>query len=760
VRWADVVILLGRMTASLPFERELARREVPYYVVAGTGFFNQQEVYDVLNALRAIDNPFDDVAFFGVLRGGMFGLSDDALLRIADAMDPPYLPGLQSAGTAAVSDLPPADAAALAAAVDLLTRLHARKDAVGIDALIDEVLAATGYEAVLLAQFQGRRLAGNVRRLTELARAATADRLPLADFVRQMDERRIDQSRFEQAAVAGEAEDVVRLMTVHKAKGLEFPVVVLPDLNRQRKGVDSNLLHRRDWGLTFNLPAGREDEDEAENGEAIDTRARAKADRPISYEAARRREQQAQEAEDVRQLYVAATRHRDHLVFVWADWRDKDGRFGQNGCELARLDEALGIRRALEAGRETIPYENGRYAAAVRRVRPEAPPPSGQRPPGRRVLQAAVSAEDVARGLADMAAETGAAEMGTGSFFVSGISTPGPAHAAKKTSVPISAPPLLGPLPADVGTVDLAVTALSDFALCPRLYQWRHELRMPASEPQPTSRDRKAARAFEGPVPPPSSAWGSLDEHTSKPQTSRGLPVAHSTGLDPLTLGTLLHKCMELLDPAEPQPAAHVLLARAAAAAGIELPLRHAQGEPAEPARAELVGQLEAILQTFAASDLAAALRDARQTFRELDFVLELGPARLRGQIDLLHQDAAGRWHVVDYKSDRLDGESAAAHSRRYELQVLLYAAAAERHFGQRPADARLYYLRNGQTHDFDTTAEAIAAARERAADLARSLIAARRGKEFTPRRGDPCGACPYDALCARMRTDAARAQA
>ena len=120
-------------------------------------------------------------------------------------------------------------------AVELLGELHARKDAIGIDAILQAVLDATGYEAVLGANRWGKRMLGNVRLLQEQARTATAGTLSLAQFVAQMDELVINESRYEQAAVAGEREDVVRLMTIHKAKGLEFPVVFVPDLNAGRR---------------------------------------------------------------------------------------------------------------------------------------------------------------------------------------------------------------------------------------------------------------------------------------------------------------------------------------------------------------------------------------------------------------------------------------------------------------------------------------------------------------------------------------------
>jgi ATP-dependent helicase/nuclease subunit A len=145
--YADIAILFGRMTNSIEYERQLAALDVPYYVVAGTGFFHQQEIYDVLNALRVVDNPFDDIALVGVLRSSLFGLDDNALMHMAGVCRPPYYACLPSDELA--SRLPAHMAESLTAAVEMIRRLHACKDAIGVDELIQRILDATGYEATL-----------------------------------------------------------------------------------------------------------------------------------------------------------------------------------------------------------------------------------------------------------------------------------------------------------------------------------------------------------------------------------------------------------------------------------------------------------------------------------------------------------------------------------------------------------------------------------------------------------------------------------
>ncbi|MCD6364300.1 MAG: UvrD-helicase domain-containing protein, partial [Planctomycetes bacterium] len=250
-RPGDIAILLSRTARSIEFERQMHLRDIPCYVVAGTGFFRRQEVWDVLNALAVVDNPFDDVAFFGVLRSGLIGLDDNALMRIAEAFDPPYLPQLPDSADALPAGFSDSQRRDLALATSLLHRLNRNKDAAGVDSIIEQLLDASGYEATLLGQFQGRRMLGNVRMLLDRARAAAGQGASLSLFLEQMDRLVMAEARHEQAAVVGEEEDVVRVMTIHKAKGLEFPIVFLPDINAAIPPETPHLLMRRDWGLTW-----------------------------------------------------------------------------------------------------------------------------------------------------------------------------------------------------------------------------------------------------------------------------------------------------------------------------------------------------------------------------------------------------------------------------------------------------------------------------------------------------------------------------
>ncbi len=665
VRPGDVAVLFARMTNSLAYEYALQRRGLPFHVVAGTGFFRQQEVYDVLNALRAIDNPFDDLALVGVLRSAIFGLDDNVLLHLG-AGGGPYFQRL--ADPAVVAGLEAGKRRQLIFAGELLARLRRMKDAVGPAGVIERLLAETGYAATLLSQFHGRQKLGNVHRLLDAARSAQGgEGISLADFIKRFSELVVEQSRYEQAPVAGEDEDAIRVMTIHKSKGLEFPVVIVPDLNARSLGARGNFLFRRDVGLTYKPPRPEEEDDQYED---------AGDKGPLAYRLAKEAETAETRAEAVRKLYVAATRHQDHLIFIGADWRDSKGDFRESGCYLRQLDDVLGIAAAIDGGVSEVPYGDG-FSARVARIAPSQPPrKSGSMPVGDRIVSRAGDAAAVAGALSS---------------------------AGKETVLP-----LVGPLPAEGDAAvggRIAPTALADFEHCPMLFRWRHELRVP----------HPAARA------------------------ARRGPASR---LDASTAGTFFHRCMMLLD-------FDTLAAGAGAAAALAERVAGEMELPVEPS--ELAGELAEMLERLRGEALAEQIASARRRLRELAFVFRAGPFEVSGQIDLLFQDADGAWHVVDYKSDRVGPDELATRAARYELQMMLYLAAARRQVGEAACEAVLYFLRPGLTHEFSADAGALAALEGRLADLAGGLARCRRTGSF-PRRGEGlCRSCPYATLCLRQ---------
>lgn len=653
-RPGDVAILFRRLTNTAPYEEALADAGVPFYVVAGAGLYRQQEVYDLANALRAIDNPLDDVALAGFLRGGMVGLDDNALLHVARTLEPPYRPGLGDERLAAA--LPPGAHQRLAWAADVLDRLAARKDALGLDALIEALLAETGFEAALLGTPYGLRKCGNVHRVLDQARQAQSAGATLRQFVEYLSTLTVEQVRAEQAAVEAEEDDVVRLMTIHKAKGLEFPVVFLADLNYSPRDRSGMLGVRGPLGLTLNLPPA--DEETPASQSAV---VAARIDRLHA------------EAEDLRSFYVAVTRHRDYLAFVGALEQTKDSQLGRAGSDLRRLDEALGLGGCLEAG-EIALGEGLTVPVAVE----QAEPGRGEAKPS--ILDDLLAQADGPEALAELLSAE-------------------PPQPTTTESLPFLAPA------AGAGVERLAPTALSELEFCPTCFRWHYELRVPAG------------------------MLGGADK-TAREPSDRG-------ALDAASTGTVFHRCMELLDFANPQDAAALIR-------------QTLEEERLDVDPAGLVADLETMLARFRQHPLWAELAGARRRLAELEFVTRVGRLELTGKIDLLVQNAAGQWRIIDYKSDRVAGEHLAAHAARYNLQMQSYSLAARRYLrSAEPIPATLYFLRPGLTFEWDAAAMA-EPLEDRVARLVEQLADCRRTGRWPARGDDACRHCHYAALCGK----------
>jgi ATP-dependent exoDNAse (exonuclease V) beta subunit len=143
------------------------------------------------------------------------------------------------------------------------------------------------------------------------------------------------------------------------------------------------------------------------------------------------------------------------------------------------------------------------------------------------------------------------------------------------------------------------------------------------------------------------------------------------------------------------------------------------------------------LVEQFIASPRAADLRQARQLLRETEFLLAWPPANspaadsqhppdangryLQGYLDCLYQDAAGRWRVVDYKTNQVSSDTIAQLAATYEMQMLAYGLAAEQALGEPPAELVLHFLRTGAEHIYPWDSQA----RRRAVELVNQAIAA-----------------------------------
>ena len=350
----DLCILIRSRTGLDILTRELESAGVPYRIEGGSLLFDTQEVRDLLNCLRAIDDPSDEVSVVAGLRSPAFACSDQDLARWRDVGGPwNYMSSL--VGDEVASDgrqerlrqslLDDSALASIRTAMQKLREYHERSQHTGVSRLILEFIRERRLDELDLAEsrpretWRRRRFVTEQARTLEYGRQASSEELPLSlyHFLRWVETQQDEGARIPEVVVPDTDDDAVRIMTMHASKGLEFPVVFLLGLNQDGARNDDVVLF--DPGAdAVHVKLG-----------PIET---------AGFSALREGEKEHGEAEQVRLAYVAATRARDHLfVSMYRSSR-------QSGGVVPRIEEYLPDMESLVAEVSVGPDAGLRMQAA------------------------------------------------------------------------------------------------------------------------------------------------------------------------------------------------------------------------------------------------------------------------------------------------------------------------------------------------------------------------------------------------------------
>jgi len=319
--YGDFAILCRASGSFGPYEDALERAGMPFLTVSGRGFYGRPEIRDLLNALQALADPVDDLALAGLLRSPAFALSDVGLYHLCQARDHAAeqlsLWQLLSRLPETLSTL---DRARAERAARIVVDLHGQVGRASVADLLKAFLDETGYRAALIEAGQARATR-NVAKL--LADAHTSGIVGVGEFLEYLNGLRDTGAREGEARAA--VEGAVQIMTIHAAKGLEFPVVIIGDVTRGMGRGDSLLVDPR---LGTLLPL----KDDEGRGSAMHRLAQERAD-------------DQEQAESDRLLYVAATRAREKLILSGCVDLRRDGTVGNPGGWLGRIsgEDALGL---------------------------------------------------------------------------------------------------------------------------------------------------------------------------------------------------------------------------------------------------------------------------------------------------------------------------------------------------------------------------------------------------------------------------------
>lgn len=295
VRYQDIVILMRSLTSSAQVFKEVLEREgIPVHVSLSVGFYDTPEVQQLLQFLRIIDNPRQDIALFGVLRGFFGGFSDEeiACLR-AGSKEQPLIEALRDRTREPK----------VASFLEMLEEYRRKSSYYPIHQLIEEIINESGY-----LQYETALPGGNQRRanlLLLISKAAGFEKTSykgLFNFLRYVSRMKRVESEEGEAEVLGENDDVVRIMTIHKSKGLEFPICFLScaQHNFNMADLKKNVMTDMELGIGINH---------------IDLKRHIQKT-PLLRKVIGLKLKQDMLGEELRVLYVAMTRAKEKLIIT------------------------------------------------------------------------------------------------------------------------------------------------------------------------------------------------------------------------------------------------------------------------------------------------------------------------------------------------------------------------------------------------------------------------------------------------------------
>lgn len=283
--YGDIAILSRASTTAWPYTDALRRHGIAFNIEKDKDYYRKQEINDFLNLLQVIADPVNQTALVGVLRSPLGGFSDEAIYQIVKRGELNLKAKTQDP--------------ALRACYQLLQSFVQKAGRTPLKDLLHEILDRTFFPEVCAAAYDGERSLAVLQRFVRLAEGYAAQNpTSLGQFLAELRERLFEKPELLDEGIKDDIKDAVSVMSIHKSKGLEFPVVILADLSKREGGTSSKPTgHIFSWQYNMHgLRAGKI------------------CDANLAF----LEEEQKKHArcEEIRILYVALTRAREKMLLV------------------------------------------------------------------------------------------------------------------------------------------------------------------------------------------------------------------------------------------------------------------------------------------------------------------------------------------------------------------------------------------------------------------------------------------------------------
>ncbi len=687
--WGDCAVLIRRTAPFSLYEEEFSKLGIPWITESGGGFWDTQEVADAIALLYCLSAASDNLDWAVLLRSPWVGLSDDALLKIAETCErnSSWIDVIRG-----VELTPGTDKIRLEGFNQWFWNLKRSAGHLPVYRILEDAFLKSGYVNRVFALDRGRHVRANIEKLIEKLRQEP-DRLDVASIADDLRWKRTVGALEAQATVAPSGElGAVTLATIHAAKGREWPLVVIADLGAKRPSApDKDFLWDEKRGIVFRTLNGNT----------------GMTDVPMSWLDAKEYESGKSESEAERVFYVALTRPREYLIlssYIRTSVTKKEGlKWSYNKSSwLGELEKAMSdhnpslLGSVDEAGSEPqiltymvgepqtpdsddgpLSHVSRNYELKLRRVYHDAAIPLQP------VSQPEESASDLLPELQERLSE-------------------------------------LPELPGETSNRYLVTaTEISTFEKCPRMYAYRALWHVPQNMGLEGLAKRREARA-EGEV---------LDEVDSVSTEVLELPASR--------WGSIAHNLMERV-AFDDKP--EVVTEKAVG-------MLNEFGLDVDKHVDELTGLIVNTLQLEIIQDLKSC-GDVRREFRLMGMVPGTEEVLL-GTIDLL-ADCDGKLILIDYKSGKVDPATPGKFEKRadrYRLQIALYAQLVAMHKGVKAEDveSHIIFLDPAYDHLMKISTSDLSDA----LDVVKRLSDASERKDFEATPSEQvCRWCDYNDIC------------
>ncbi|MDK2877584.1 MAG: ATP-dependent helicase/nuclease subunit [Thermoanaerobacteraceae bacterium] len=344
--YKDMAILFRSRTNLSGFEETLRKNGIPYCVIGGIGFFEKQEIVDMMNILKCVYDPDDKAALLGVLRSPYIGVSDDLLLEIFDKLDDgdklkKVLEKKASGGLTIQErgELPgcfaKTESEIVINALELLNEMRQRACYYNISDFVLLIIEKFHVKEILLSLRNGAAMYRNIEKFINIARDFDSkDIYSPKDFLDYVQNLQEVSNKEAEAVLDTEDSNAVKIMTIHAAKGLEFEAVFIPEIGRallyNAKRHKPYFQFSGEYGIIARF------DDKITGKKGTENKL---------YDFVREEALERELEESKRMLYVAATRAKRYLCFVGEDVELKDDD---------KLDSFVKMLKSALKGEETI----------------------------------------------------------------------------------------------------------------------------------------------------------------------------------------------------------------------------------------------------------------------------------------------------------------------------------------------------------------------------------------------------------------------